>query len=89
MLEAGGRDVLQRGEHGFVDALVEELEVFGTSPEHVLDDRFQKFLGQRHVAGEIAERHLRLDHPELGQVPGRVRVLGAEGGAERVHVGKR
>ena len=30
---------------------------------------------------EVAEGHLRLNHPELGEVAGGVRVLGAEGGA--------
>ena len=38
---------------------------------------------------QVAERHLRLDHVELGEVARRVRVLGAEGRAEGVDVGER
>lgn len=44
--------------------------------------------GALHVVGERAEGHLRLDHPELGEVARRVRVLGAEGRAEGVDVGE-
>ena len=39
-----------------------------------------------HVVGQVGERHLGLDHPELGEVARRVGVLGAEGWAERVDV---
>ena len=38
---------------------------------------------------QLVERHLRLDHPELGQVAAGVRVLGTEGGSEGVDVGHR
>ena len=89
VLEARCRHVLERGEHGVVDALVEELEIGAAVLEHVLDDVLQKVFGERHVAGEIAEGHLRLDHPELGQVARRVGVLGAERGAEGVDVAER
>ena len=64
--------------------VVEELHVLGTVAEHVREDPFQERLSQRHVVREIEERHLRLDHPELGEVPRGVRVLGAEGRAEGV-----
>ena len=46
-------------------------------------------LGQVRVVVEVGEGHLGLDHPELGQVPARVRVLGAEGRAEGVDVAQR
>ena len=42
-----------------------------------------------HVSGEVGERHLRLDHPKLGQVARCVRRLGTEGRAEGVHVAER
>ncbi len=38
---------------------------------------------------ELEEGHLGLDHPELGQVPRGVRVLGAERRAERVDLAQR
>ena len=53
------------------------------------DDVLQELLGERHVAVEVAEGHLRLDHPELGEVARRVRVLGAERRAEGVDVAER
>ena len=40
----------------------------------------------RQITVQIAEGHLRLDHPELGGVTLGVGVLGAEGGAEGVNV---
>jgi hypothetical protein len=38
---------------------------------------------------QIREGHLRLDHPELGQVAAGVAVLGAEGRPEGVHLAHR
>jgi hypothetical protein len=49
----------------------------------------RKVLGQRRVVVEVGERDLRLDHPELGQVPRRVRVLGAERRAKCIHLAQR
>ena len=63
-----------RFQHGLVDAVVEELHVFRAFFEHVAEDAFQQAFGQFHVAPEVAESHLGLDHPELGEVPGRVAV---------------
>ncbi len=51
----------------------------------VLDERF----GQVHVVGQIAEGHFGFDHPEFGQVPRGIGVLGAEGGAEGVDLAQR
>jgi hypothetical protein len=36
------------------------------------------------ASGELHERHLGLDHPELGEVTPRLGFLGAEGGAEAI-----
>ena len=77
-------DVPERFDHRLVDPLVEELHVLRALFQHVAEDAFQQPFGQFHVAPEVAEGHLRLDHPELGQVAGRVAVLGAEGRAEGV-----
>mmetsp|Transcript_57896 Transcript_57896/g.137789 ORF Transcript_57896/g.137789 Transcript_57896/m.137789 type:complete len:424 (-) Transcript_57896:70-1341(-) len=46
-------------------------------------------LGVLHDRREVSERHLRLDHPELCEVAGRLGVLRAEGGPERVDVSQR
>ena len=82
-------DVLERFDHRLVDPLVEELHVFGAFFQHVAEDALQEPFGQFHVAPEVAEGHLRLDHPELGQVARRVAVLGAEGRAEGVGLAQR
>ena len=71
-------------DRGRVDPLVEELHVLRALLQHVAEDALQEPLGQVHVVGQVEEGHLRLDHPELGQVPRGVRVLGAERRAERV-----
>ena len=75
-----------RFQHGFVDSVVEKLHVFGAFFEHVAEDALQQPFGQFHIAPQIAKRDLRLDHPELGEVPGRVAVLGAEGRPEGVRL---
>ena len=51
-------------------------------PNQVFDQRF----GQVHIAGQVAEGHLRFDHPELCGVPRGVGGFGAEGRAEGVNV---
>ena len=49
----------------------------------------RRVLGEVGVVGEVGERDLRLDHPELGEVPAGVRVLGAERRPERVDLRQR
>ena len=53
--------------------------------EGVLQQRFR----QRRVVRKVGERDLRLDHPELGEMPAGVGVLRAERRPERVHLGQR
>src|SRR5213596_3517784 len=52
---------------------------------HRADHVHEEVLGQGHVLLEAGEGHLGLDHPELGEMPARLRLLGAEGRAEAVH----
>ena len=82
-------DALQPGEDVLVDAVVEELHVLGAAFQHVADDALEERLGQGHVVVQVEEGHLRLDHPELGQVARRVGVLGPEGRPERVDLAQR
>ena len=63
---------------------MEELHVLGAVLQHVAEDLLQELLGQSHVVGQFEKRHLRLDHPELGQVPRRVRVFRPKRRTERV-----
>ena len=57
--------------------------------QHALHDDDEEVLGQIHVAVEIHERDLGLDHPELGEVAARLGLLGAEGRAEAVDAAER
>ena len=81
--------MLETLKKALVDKAVEKREIVRAALHHaandVLDHRFRHF----HVAVEVAERHLRLDHPELGGVARGVGILGAERGAERVNVAER
>ena len=72
-----------------VDALGEELQVVAALVQQRREDVLQERLGQIGVGGQIGERDLRLDHPELGQVAAGVAVLGAEGRAEGVDLRQR
>jgi hypothetical protein len=84
-MRSKGRDeVLEPLDAPFWIALVEEGHVVGALVEHGAEDVLEEVLGEVGVVGEVGEGDLRLDHPELGQVPAGVGVLGAEGGAEGV-----
>jgi hypothetical protein len=71
-----------------VHPLIKEVELIGAVLHHVIDDVLEHLLRDVHLALEVAEGHLGLDHPELGRVTTRVGVLGAEGGAKGVDVTK-
>ncbi len=68
----------------FIDELLEDREV-GIG-EGFGGEETDELLGAIHIAGEVAEGHFRLDHPELGGVAGGVGIFRAEGGAEGVDV---
>ena len=76
-------------DEALVDELVEESHLIGAVVQNVADDVLGHGLGGVHVAVQIAERHLRLDHPELGGVAGGKALLSAEGGAKGVHLAER
>ena len=69
-----------------VHEAVEEVDLLGAALQHPADDELDHGLGHVHVARQIAEGHLRLDHPELSGVALGVGVLGTEGGAEGIHI---
>ena len=72
-----------------VHEVVEELDLGGAGFQHVPDDVPDHIPREFHTVVDIGEGDLRLDHPELGGVARRVRVLGAEGRTESVDVPKR
>ena len=82
------RHQLQALDEALVDELVEEGHLVGAVVQHIADDILGHGLGGVHVAVQVAEGHLRLDHPELGGVAGGKALLRTEGGAEGVHLAK-
>ena len=82
----GGHDVVQTLQQALVDKLVEKRHLLGRVFQNIRDDELDHILGQGHVVGEVSERDLRLDHPELGRVACGVGVFGAERGAEGVDI---
>ena len=50
---------------------------------------FHQLLREIHVAVQVAECHLWLNHPKFARVPRRVRVLGAKRWAKSVHFRQR
>ena len=81
--------VVEPIEEPLVHELVEEFHLVGAPIEDRADDVLDHPLGHLHVALQVAEGHLGLDHPELRRVPGREAVLRPEGGPEGVDVPKR
>ena len=67
----------------------DHLQVQGPSAQHALHQKAQKLLRQRHQIIQRGIGHLRLHHPELRQVAPRLRLLGAKGGPERIHLAQR
>ena len=68
---------------------LEHLQLLAARLEHAADDERDEVLGEAHVAVEVHERDLRLDHPELGQVAARLALLGAERRPEAVDAPER
>ncbi len=54
--------------------------------QHVADDILQHTLRQHHVVFQIGKGNLRLNHPELCRMAGRIGILRAEGRAKGVDI---
>ena len=88
-LECACCNAFQRGDQAVFDPFVEERKVGGVLFKRFPDEKPDEFLGEVHVAGQAAEGHFRLDHPELGQMARRIGIFRPERGAEGVHLAKR
>ncbi len=73
----------------FLQPRIQENEVVHAVAQHTSDEVLAQTFGQVHIAREVHEGGLGLDHPELRQVACGVAVLGAEGGAEGVDLAQR
>ena len=65
---------------------VEEVQLLGAFLHDFPDDVLDHGLCHVHIALEVAESHLRLDHPEFGSVALGVGVLGPERGTEGIDI---
>src|SRR3954469_13856199 len=82
-------DSFESFDDDFVDVFSEEFQILLAIGEDIAADALQEAFGERHVVVELEERGFGFDHPEFGEVPRRVRVLGAEGGTEGVDFAER
>ena len=77
------------GDQPLLDPLVEKGEIFLSLIQQYREGVLEQPFGQAGIVGEVGERYFGLDHPELGEVAASVRVLGAEGRPESIHLGQR
>ena len=84
--KVGAGNMLETVFEALVDEAVEHVELIRALVHDRTDHELEHGLGALHVALEVAECHLRLDHPELGSMPSRIRVLGTERRPERVDI---
>src|SRR5690349_5099695 len=68
------------------DVALELLQLRLTPLENARDDGGNEFLLQTHVVVRVVERDLGLDHPELSEVPTRLRLLSAKRRAKTVNL---
>ena len=76
-------------EHAVIDPLIEEGQIVFALLPHLAEDAFQKILRQVGQSVDFAEGHLRLHHPELGEMTACIRIFRAKSRPEGVDPGKR
>jgi hypothetical protein len=72
-----------------IDVSLQHLKFRLARVEHPCHDRRDEPLRERNDVLEVGVGHLRFDHPELGEMAPRLRLLGAEGRAEAVDLAER
>jgi glycyl-tRNA synthetase beta chain len=82
-------DVVIASPDTYLDTLEKEGHVIAAFVQHCAYHVAQEVFRETRQVREIGECDLGLDHPELGEVAGRVRVFGAEGRAEGVDPAQR
>ena len=65
---------------------IKKVHLLGSVFENVIDDILYHVLSQPHIVLQVCECDLRLYHPELGSVSGRIRILGSERRPEGIYV---
>ena len=80
--------IVQPVQKTFVHKGIKEIHFFRRMLKHIADHIFQHGLCQHHIVLQIRKSHLRLDHPELCRMSGRVRILCTEGRPEGINIAK-
>ena len=93
--EDAGRLVVGEPREGCADAFqrrhvaLEDLQLLAPLLEHASHDPLHEALDQAHDVVQGCERHFRLHHPELDEMPAGLRFLGAERRPEAVRLPER
>ena len=69
-----------------VHKLIEEIHLFRRIFQNIIDDIFQHGFGQGHIVIQVRKGHLRLDHPELCRMTGRVGIFCTEGWTKGINI---
>ena len=70
----------------FVDKLSKKGYVVRAIFQAVADEKFQHFFGQIHITLQIAESHLRFNHPELSQMATGMGIFSSESGTKGIDI---
>ena len=82
-------DTLQAVDKGFINHIVQELQIVGTIVERPFNAVLDKLLSDIHIVFDIVECHFRLNHPEFGQVTRCIRVFGTESRPKSIDIAQR
>ena len=67
---------------------IKKVQVIGAGVKNFTDHGLNQRFGHIHVTGKITKGHLRLHHPELGQVTAGIGIFSPERGAEGIYPAK-
>ena len=72
-----------------VHKLVKEIHLLRRVLQHIADHMLEHCLRDYHVVRQVRKRHLRLNHPELRRMSGRIGIFRPESRTECIYVLKR
>jgi energy-coupling factor transporter ATP-binding protein EcfA2 len=81
--------IVQALQQPLIHKTVKEIHLLRRVLKHIADDILEHAFRQYHIILQIGKSDLRLDHPELGRMAGRIGVFRPEGRPEGIDVFKR